>query len=146
VMRSFFVIMLIVSVVSAPYGIWTGIVAISHNQYRGRHDLLDTNRQQPDHLSPHLGLTPKELAQCDPYVAEAYKQSVYDGYKLGTFHSGLGDQCLILSAFLFITSLLGIRALSKAGAKSNQPAAPNAGNASQLAIGHHRPGVGEPER
>jgi len=28
----------------------------------------------------------------------------------------------------------------------NKPAAPNAGIASQLAIGHHRPGVGEPER
>jgi len=30
--------------------------------------------------------------------------------------------------------------------KSNQPAAPNAGIASQLAIGHHWPGIGEPER
>ncbi len=30
--------------------------------------------------------------------------------------------------------------------KSNKPAAPNAGIASRLAIGHHWPGVGEPER
>ncbi len=28
----------------------------------------------------------------------------------------------------------------------NKPAAPNAGIASQLTIGHHWPGVGEPER
>jgi hypothetical protein len=119
-MKLFFVIILIVSVVSVPYTLWTRIRAMAHNQYQGRHDLLDANRQQPDHLSPHLGLTLKELAQCDPYVANAYEQSVYDGYKLGTFHSGLGDQCLILSAFLFITSLVGIRAVSKADAKSNE--------------------------
>ena len=31
-------------------------------------------------------------------------------------------------------------------AAPNNPAAPNAGIASQLAIGHHWPGVGEPER
>lgn len=30
--------------------------------------------------------------------------------------------------------------------KSNQPAAGNAGIASQLTIGHHWPGVPEPER
>jgi hypothetical protein len=111
-MKLFFVIMLVASVVSVPYELWKAIGATAHNQYQGRHDLLDTSRQQPDHLSPHLGLTPKELAQCDPYVADAYKQSVYDAYKLGTFHSGLSDQCLILSAFLFITSLVGIRAAS----------------------------------
>jgi hypothetical protein len=29
---------------------------------------------------------------------------------------------------------------------ANKPAAPNAGIASQLTIGHHWPGVGEPER
>jgi hypothetical protein len=29
---------------------------------------------------------------------------------------------------------------------SNKPAAPNAGIASQLTIGHRRPGVGEPGR
>ena len=119
-MKLFFVIMLIVSVVSVPYACSKRIGALAHNQFRGRHDLLDTSRQQPDHLSPHLGLTPKELAQCDPYVANAYEQSVYDGYKLGTERSGLGGQCLILSAFLFITSLVGIRAVSKAGAKSNR--------------------------
>jgi hypothetical protein len=28
----------------------------------------------------------------------------------------------------------------------NKPAAPNAGIASQLTMGHHGPGVGEPER
>ncbi len=28
----------------------------------------------------------------------------------------------------------------------NQPAAPNAGIASQLTSGHHWPGIGEPER
>ena len=30
--------------------------------------------------------------------------------------------------------------------RSNKPAAPNAGIASRLTIGHHWPGVGEPER
>jgi hypothetical protein len=29
---------------------------------------------------------------------------------------------------------------------ANKPAAPNAGIARQLTIGHHWPGVGEPER
>ena len=113
-MKLFFLIMLIASVVSVPFDLSRWLGAIAHNQYEGRHDLLDTSRPQPDHRSPHLGLTPKELAQCDPYVADAYEQSVYDGYKLGTYHSGLGEQCLILSAFLFVTSLVGIRAVSKA--------------------------------
>ena len=133
-MKSFFVIMLIASVVSVPYELSTAIGALSHNQYQGRHDLLDTSRQQPDHRSPHLGLTPKELSLCDPYVANAYEQSVYDGYKLGSFIFGLGSQCLILSAFLFITSLVGIRAVSKINAKSNQSAQPP--SAHEDASGH----------
>ena len=123
-MKSFFVIMLIASVVSVPYRLLTGIDALAHNQYLSRHDLLDTSKQQPEHLSPHLGLTPTELAQCDPYVADAYKQSVYDGYKLGTFRSGLGTQCDILAALLFLASLVGIRAARKVDAKSNQSVLP----------------------
>ena len=61
--------MLIVSVLAVVYDFWAAVGDMAHNQYQGRHDLLDTSRPQPEHLSPHLGLTAKELASCDPYFA-----------------------------------------------------------------------------
>ena len=112
-MKTFFWLMLVVSVTSVVYEFGAGLTVMAHNQYQGRHDLLDTSRQQPDHRSPHLGLTPKELSLCDKYTADAYKESVYDGYKLGTGYSRLSAQCLGLAALLLITSVAGIRSLRR---------------------------------
>jgi hypothetical protein len=86
---------------------------MAHNQYQGRHDLLDTSKQQPDHLSPHLGLTPKELSVCDKYTADAYEESVYDGYKLGIGYSKMQAHSLGLAALLLLTSIIGIRSLRR---------------------------------
>jgi hypothetical protein len=100
--------MLIVSVVAVVYDFWAAIGDMGHNQYRSRHELLDTSRPQPEHASPHLGLTPKELASCDPYIAHAYEQAVYDGYKLGTGYSGRQQRYFALAGLLFLTSCCGI--------------------------------------
>jgi hypothetical protein len=112
-MKAFFLCMLIASVLAVVCDLWSALADFSHNQFEGRHVLLDTSRPQPDHLSPHLGLTPKELAKCDPYVADAYKQSVYDGYKLGTGYFGRQRRYFILAGLLFVTSCCGLVAVRK---------------------------------
>jgi hypothetical protein len=112
-MKAFFLCMLIVSVLAVAYGFWAACGDMAHNQYQGRHELLDTSRPQPDHLSPHLGLTPKELASCDPYFANAYEQAVYDGYKLGTGYFGRQRRYFALAGLLFVTSCCGLRAVRK---------------------------------
>jgi hypothetical protein len=117
--------MLLASIASVLYELYAGLRVMAHNQYQGRHDLLDTSRQQPDHLSPHLGLTPTELSLCDRYTADAYEQSVYDGYKLGTGYSKLSNLCLGLAALLILTSIAGIRSLAS-GQVSDQPVQPAA--------------------
>ena len=112
-MRAFFLCMLIVSVLAVAYDPWAALSDMAHNQYQGRHDLLDTSQPQPDHCSPHLGLTPKELASCDPYFANAYEQAVYDGYKLGTGYFGRRRRYFALAGLLFLTSCCGLRAVRK---------------------------------
>jgi hypothetical protein len=108
-MKTFFWLMLVASLVSVLFELDAGLGVMAHNQYQGRHDLLDTSIQQPDHLSPHLGLTVKELSLCDKYTADAYKESVYDGYKLGIGYSRLSAQSLGLAMLLLLTSAVGIR-------------------------------------
>jgi hypothetical protein len=112
-MKTFFWLMLVASVVSVLFELDAGLGVMAHNQYQGRHDLLDTSKQQPDHLSPHLGLTPKELSVCDKYTADAYEESVYDGYKLGIGYSKMQAHSLGLAALLLLTSIIGIRSLRR---------------------------------
>ena len=115
--------MFVASLASVLYQLDAGLGVMAHNQYRGRHDLLDTSRPQPNHLSSHLGLTPMELASCDKYVADAYQESVYDGYRLGRGYSRLGEQCLILAGLLFVTSIIGI-SVSSGRAPNNESVQP----------------------
>ena len=119
-MKTFFLCMLIVSVLAVVYDFWAAVGDMAHNQYQGRHDLLDTSRPQPEHLSPHLGLTPKELASCDPHIANAYEQAVYDGYKLGTGYFGRQRRYYALAGLLFVTSCCGIGAIRKGKQLRNQ--------------------------
>ena len=119
-MKALFLCMLIVSVLAVVYDLWAAVGDMAHNQYQGRHDLLDTSRPQPEHLSPHLGLTPKELASCDPYFASAYEQAVYDGYKLGTGYFGRQRRYYALAGLLFVTSCCGIGAIRKGKQLRNQ--------------------------
>jgi hypothetical protein len=111
-MKKFFWVMLVASLASVLYEFDAELGVMAHNQYRGRHDLLDRSRPQPNHLSPHLGLTQTELGLCDKYVADAYGESVYDGYRLGRGYSRLSRQCLIMAGLLFVTSFIGIRSSS----------------------------------
>jgi hypothetical protein len=112
-MKAIFLCMLIISVLAVAYDFWAACSDFAHNQYQGRHDLLDTSQPQPDHCSPHNGLTPKELASCDPYFADAYEQAVYDGYKLGTGYFGRQRRYFALAGLLFVTSCCGLLAVRK---------------------------------
>lgn len=122
-MKTFFVLMLIASVASVFYELDDGLRVMGHNHYSQRHDLLAgtyllSHKQQPEHMSTSLGLTAKELALCDAYVAEAYENSVNDGYRLGSGYSALSLQCVVLAALLLATSTLGIRAARKADSRA----------------------------
>ena len=105
--------MLLTSVVSVFYQLNIGLRVMAHNHSEYRHNLLDTSRQQADHVNALFGLTRKDLSLCDRYVAEAYTASVSDGFRLATGYDTLDVQCLALSALLFLTSILGIRSVGK---------------------------------
>lgn len=110
-MKAFFVLTLVVSVLWPLIMFVGGINVMAHNQYQYRHELLDAWEREKDHASAHLGLTQKELAKCDDYTANAYRESVYDGYRLGTGYGSLALQGLSMSALLFLASVLGLRAV-----------------------------------
>jgi hypothetical protein len=112
-MKAFFICMLIVSALAVLFDLWAALGYTAHNHYQNRHDLLDTSRPQPDHESSQLGLTPKELATCDPYFADAYKASVFDGYRLGTGYMREQLRSFALGCLLFVTGCCGIRAVRK---------------------------------
>ncbi len=111
--KAFFVVLLLASIVSVLYELSAGLSVMAHNHYESRHSLLDTTKEQPDHQSTSLGLTPKELSTCDVYIAAAYKESVTDGYRLGAGYNALSVQCLGLAALLFLSSIVGLRAVRK---------------------------------
>lgn len=112
--KTFFVLMLTASVVSVACELVDGLQVMSHNHFSQRQRLLigaypsPDPQEQPEHVSTSLGLTQKELAQSDAYVAKAYTESVRDGYRLGNGYSRLCLQCLCLSVLLFVSSLFGV--------------------------------------
>ena len=69
-----------------------------------------------------MGLSLADLSKCDEHVAWGYRNSVDEGYKLGTGYSSLNLQCIVLAALLFFTSIAGIRSLGRVP-KSIQPTA-----------------------
>ncbi|MGH7868045.1 MAG: hypothetical protein ACREP9_10560, partial [Candidatus Dormibacteraceae bacterium] len=106
-MKIFFATVLVISLLCPLIMFASGLKAIGHNHYQYRHDLLAGRGPQRDHASVHLGLTQKELAACDTYVATAYRESVDDGYRLGVGYGSLTFQALAISALLFLTSAAG---------------------------------------
>jgi len=86
-MKTLFMLMFALSILSAAYQLRSSLDVMAHNQYERRYQLLDATKKQPDHLSSHLGLTPIELAKSDPYFVYAYKDAVFDGYRLGVWSS-----------------------------------------------------------
>ncbi len=109
-LKTFFVSMLVISLLWPLMIVGSGMSAVAHNQYKYRHELLEPGELQTEHESEHLGLTQKELASRDKYTADAYRESVYDGYRLGNAYSSLMVQGLAVSALLFLTSAIGLRA------------------------------------
>jgi hypothetical protein len=101
--------MLVVSVVWPLIIVLTGMRVVAHNQYQYRHELLSAENRPLEHASAHLGLTQNELAKCDEYTAKAYKESVNDGYRLGTGYSSVTIQGLGMAVLLFLTSAISLR-------------------------------------
>ncbi len=97
-----------------------GVLVGAHNQYAFRQELLQARGPSTDHASAHLGLTQKELASCDEYVARAYRNAVMDGYRLGMGYRVLSSLGLVLCILLFVAGTLGLRVLRRPGQHTGQ--------------------------
>lgn len=111
-MKIFFKLMLGLSILSGLYQCSSRLGVMAHSQYTGRYELLKTEPKPYQHSS-FFGLTPTELAKTDDYVANAYRNAVYEGYKLGIGYDHLSLQCLAMTVLLFLSSVAGLRALRK---------------------------------
>ena len=118
-MRAFFIIVLVVSIVFPFYSSMRSVGDFAHNQWKMRSErLTDTTRPEP--LSAHLGLTAVQLAGLDELVSSAYKDAVYDGYRLGNGYEKLSSQALGIDALLFVASIIGLRRCQSFGRPTNQ--------------------------
>lgn len=112
-MKSLFIIIMVVAVVSVLYQFGAGLKVMAHNHYQYRQQLLDLSARSSGGLNPIMGLTLDDLAKCDEHVANAYKISVHDGYRLGVGYSTLQDTFLVQAGLLFVTGFWGLRASKK---------------------------------
>ncbi len=118
-MRTFFVVLLVVSIVFPFYSFMTSEGDFAHNQWKGRSERLkETTRPEPP--SAHLGLTAPQVAGLDEVVGSAYKEAVYDGYRLGNGYEKLSFQALGIDALLFVASVIGLRRCQSLGRPTNQ--------------------------
>jgi hypothetical protein len=113
-MKAFFLLMLLVSVASAIYQVVTRVGVYAHNHYSTRYESLNTKNRRPENASATFGLTQRDLSGTDEHIANAYKVSVLDGYRLGRGYDALSEQGLVLAALLFITSIIGLRSVRNA--------------------------------
>src|SRR6266404_9743759 len=118
-MRAFFVILLVVSIVFPFYSFMRSVGDFAHNQWKGRSERLkDTAGPEPP--SAHLGLTAAQLAGLDELVSSAYKDAVYDGYRLGNGYEKLSFQALGIDALLFVASVIGLRRCKSLGVQQSR--------------------------
>ena len=118
-MRAILVILLAVSIVFPFYSFMTSVGDFAHNQWKARSERLEgTTRPEPP--SAHLGLTGAQLAGQDELVSSAYKDAVYDGYRLGNGYQKLSFQALGIDALLFVASVIGLRRCQSLGRPTNQ--------------------------
>jgi hypothetical protein len=118
-MKAFFFVLLVVSIVFPVYSFMTSLSDFAHNQYKTRSErLADTTR--PELPSAHLGLTAAQLAGLDELVGSAYKDAVYDGYRLGNGYEKLWFQALGVDALLFVASVAGLRRCRSSERPTNQ--------------------------
>jgi len=108
-MKPFFVVTLLISIVFPFYSFVATMRDFAHNQWQTRHQrLADTTI--PHYPSAHLGLTAAQLTDVDNLVADAYKDSVYDGYRTGGGYGALWFEAMLLDGLLIVASLVGLRA------------------------------------
>ena len=118
-MRAFFVILLVVSVVFPLYSLKTSVGDFAHNQWTMRFERLQgTTRPEPS--SAYVGLTAAQLVGLDELVSSAYKNAVYDGYRLGNGYETLWFQALGVDALLFVASVIGLRRCRHSERPTNQ--------------------------
>jgi hypothetical protein len=108
-MKLFFTLTLLVSVLFPPVTMVMTLRDFAHNQYKERDERLH-DTAVPKFPSAHLGLTAGQLNGVDGLVADAYRQSVADGHRLGSGYQQLWLESFGLSALLFFASLAGRRA------------------------------------
>jgi hypothetical protein len=118
-MKAFFVVLLVVSIVFPVYSFMASLGDFAHNQYKTRSERLAATTR-PVLPNAHLGLTAAQLAGLDELVGSAYKDSVYDGYRLGNGYERLWFQALGVDALLFIASVIGLRRCRSSERPTNQ--------------------------
>jgi hypothetical protein len=123
--KAFFITLLLASIVFPVYSFITSMRDFAHNQWKRRSERLE-DTTLPKTPSAHLGLTASQLAGLDELVIAAYKDAVYDGFRLGSGYQRLSLQTLGLDVLLFIASLVGLRAC-QTRSPSNQTMQPTAG-------------------
>jgi hypothetical protein len=109
-MKTFFVLLLLVSIVFPVYSFMATIGDFAHNQYEMRLERLEGTTPETT-PSAHLGLTKIELSKLDEAVSASYDQAVRDGYRLGRGYDKLWIQSLGLDVLLFLASIVGLTKL-----------------------------------
>lgn len=108
-MKLFFVLLLVVSIVYPVYAVFDMLAVTSHNQWEGRQRNLTVMDRGID--SAHLGLSGAELTKLDELdglAGDAYRRAVEDGFRLGVGHDRLWKTSLGLDALLFMASVGGL--------------------------------------
>lgn len=111
-MNKLFIFLLVISILFPLYSFFTMLNDFAHNQYQGRQERLNETTEFTE-SSPHLGLTNATLARLDELVRDAYKDSVYDGYRLGRGYNSLWLKSMALDGLLFVSSLAGLSVCRK---------------------------------
>ena len=106
VLKIFFGLVLLISIVMPLYNLNSGLQIIVHNQYEERFARLTSSK--PSDTPRLFGFTAPELTALPRETAEAYENAVRDGYRLGQGYSALWMQSIALDALLFLSGILGL--------------------------------------
>jgi hypothetical protein len=118
-MKTFFALLLLISIVFPVYLFLSTIKDFAHNQYSMRFKRLEQTAPDPDMpliegMTPpdvQFGLTKIELSKLDKNVSASYSVAVRESYSLGHGYNKLCIESLGLDALLFLASLIGLNGL-----------------------------------
>jgi hypothetical protein len=109
-MKTFFWVLLLVSVAMPVFLLQDMIRVQGHNQWKSRPVMrADATKSDGLNAGDHFGLTGAQIAELDERVAAAYSKSVDDGCTLGRGYERLLLVALVLDGLLFVASLIGLR-------------------------------------